>query len=82
MVSLFWPSNAEPDLSGYLIYRSEDEQAPPENWLKLTPRLHTPTTFRDDKVIVGRRYYYRLTAVDIFGNESAPSPVVGETVNP
>jgi hypothetical protein len=30
IVSLFWPSNAEADLSGYNIYRSEDESLPPE----------------------------------------------------
>lgn len=82
LVSLFWPSNAEPDLAGYNVYRSEDEDLSPELWLKLTPRLHTPTTFRDDKVIVGRRYFYQLSAVDVFGNESARSPTVSEIVNP
>jgi endoglucanase len=82
IVSLFWPSNSEPDLAGYNIYRSEDESLPPEQWLKLTPRLHTPTTFRDDKVQVGKKYYYQLTAVDTSGNESARSVTISETVNP
>jgi hypothetical protein len=82
IVSLFWPSNSEPDLAGYNIYRSEDESLPPERWLKLTPRLHTPTTFRDDKVQVGKKYYYQLTAVDTSGNESARSVTISETVNP
>ena len=82
LVSLFWPSNAEADLAGYHIYRSEDDSAPPEQWLKLTPRVHTPTTFRDEKVVVGKRYFYQLTAVDTAGNESARSAPIGEVVNP
>ncbi len=82
IVSMFWPSNPEPDLAGYLIYRSENENASAAQWLKLTPRLHTPTTFRDDKVVVGKKYYYRVTAVDTSGNESARSISVAEEVNP
>ena len=82
IVSLFWPSNSEPDLAGYNIYRAEDEGVTPEQWLKLTPRLHTPTTFRDDKVQVGKKYYYQLTAVDTSGNESPRSTTISETVNP
>jgi hypothetical protein len=81
-VSLFWPSNPEPDLAGYNLYRSEDENAPAAKWVKLNARLHTPTTFRDDRVQVGKRYFYRLTALDTAGNESARSETVSETVNP
>jgi hypothetical protein len=82
IVSMFWPSNPEPDLAGYLLYRSEDGNAPPERWLKLTPRVHTPTTFRDEKVIVGKTYYYQISAIDSSGNEGPRSVAVAETVNP
>lgn len=82
IVSMFWPSNPEPDLAGYLIYRSEDESAQPAKWQKLTPRVHAPTTFRDDKVVVGKKYFYQITAVDTSGNESARSATVSEVVNP
>ena len=82
IVSMFWPSNSEPDLAGYNVYRSEDENAPLEKWARLTPRVNTPTTFRDDKVAVGKQYFYQLTAVDTAGNESARSATVSETVNP
>ena len=82
IVSLFWPSNAEPDLAGYFIYRSEDENLPAEGWVKLTPRLLNTTTYRDERVEVGKRYFYRLTAVDTAGNESPRSTVVSEIVNP
>lgn len=82
IVSLFWPSNAEPDLAGYNVYRSEDENLPAERWIKLTPRLLNTTTFRDEHVEVGKRYFYQLTAVDTAGNESPRSVVVSEIVNP
>jgi hypothetical protein len=81
-VSLFWPSNPEPDLAGYNIYRAEDATTPADKWVKLNARLHTPTTFRDERVQVGKTYYYQITAVDTAGNESARSETKGETVNP
>jgi hypothetical protein len=81
-VSLFWASNAEADLVGYNIYRAEEENTPAEQWLKLNQRIHTPTTFRDDRVQVGKRYFYRIAAVDNAGNESPRSETVNETVNP
>ncbi|MBI1762523.1 MAG: hypothetical protein HYR56_13905 [Acidobacteria bacterium] len=81
-VSLFWPSNPEADLAGYNIYRAEDEAAPTDKWIKLNARLHTPTTFRDDRVQVGKRYFYQITAVDTANNESSRSATVSETVNP
>ncbi len=81
-VSLFWPSNPEADLAGYNIYRSEDANAPADKWVKLNARLHLPTTFRDDRVQVGKTYFYQVTAVDTAGNESARSEVKSETVNP
>jgi hypothetical protein len=81
-VSLFWPSNPEADLAGYNIYRAEDAHVPPNQWVKLNARLHTPTTFRDDRVQVGKTYFYQVTAVDTAGNESARSETKSETVNP
>lgn len=82
IVSMFWPSNPEPDLAGYYIYRSEDEALPIAQWVKLTPRVHTPTTFRDDKVTIGKRYFYQISAIDTSGNEGRRSAIVGEQVNP
>jgi hypothetical protein len=82
MVSLFWPLNAEPDVVGYNIYRAEDEGAPPEKWVKLNPELHRTASFRDDRAQVGKKYLYQITAVDAYGNESARSETVSETVAP
>jgi hypothetical protein len=83
-VSLFWPSNSEPDVVGYNVYRSDNADTPDAQWTKLNGRLipHPPTSFTDDHVQVGKRYYYKLTAIDRFGNESKRSDAVSEEVNP
>jgi len=79
-LSIFFPANPEPDIAGYNIYRSTDPNLPKESWNKLNPTLLTTTTFQDEKVESGKKYYYYLTAVDRAGNVSRPSEVVSETV--
>jgi hypothetical protein len=80
VVSLFWPTNREPDVVGYIVSRSEGGAGGP--WTRLTEKPVTRTTFRDERVRTGTRYAYRLTAVDRYGNESAPSEPVSETASP
>jgi hypothetical protein len=82
LVSIFWPLNAEPDVAGYNIYRAEAEDTPAARWVKLNPQLHKTASFRDDRVQVGKQYFYQITAVDVYGNESPRSATVSETVNP
>ena len=79
-LSIFFPANPEPDIAGYNIYRSTDPDLPKEQWTKLTPSLLTRTTFQDENVESGKRYYYYLIAVDQSGNVSQPSEVVSEVV--
>ncbi len=79
-LSIFFPANPEPDIAGYNIYRSTDQDLPKERWTKLSPALLTRTTFQDENVESGKRYYYYLTATDQAGNVSQPSEVVSETV--
>lgn len=79
-LSLFFPANPELDVAGYNVYRSTDASLPKDRWTKLNGELLTRTTFLDDKVESGRKYYYYLTALDNSGNTSAPSEVVSETV--
>ncbi len=81
-VSLFWPLNQETDVAGYNIYRAESGQTPSAQWLKLNAQLHKSASFRDDRVQVGKQYFYQITAVDIYGNESTRSEIVSESVNP
>ena len=79
-LSIFFPANPEPDIAGYNIYRSTDPDMPKEKWSKLNSSLLTRTTFQDERVESGKRYYYYLTAVDQAGNVSPRSEVVSETV--
>jgi hypothetical protein len=79
-LSIFFPANPEPDVAGYNIYRSTDPALPKERWTKLTPVAITRTTFHDENVESGKRYYYYLTAIDQAGNVSSPSEVVSEIV--
>jgi len=79
-LSIFFPANPEGDIAGYNIYRSTDPDLPKDKWTKLNSTLLTRTTFQDEKVESGKRYYYYLTAVDQAGNVSPPSEVVSETV--
>jgi hypothetical protein len=79
-ISLFFPANPEPDVVGYNIYRSTDENLPKDRWTKLNSTPLTRTTFLDENVEPGKRYYYYLIAIDKAGNVSAPSEVVSEVV--
>jgi len=80
IVSIFWPISIDPDVAGYYVYRSEDQSLPPNQWIKLTPQLHKPASFRDERVQIGKQYFYQITAVDVYGNESARSSTVSEVV--
>ena len=79
-LSLFFPGNPEADIAGYNIYRSTDPNLAKDQWRKLNAALLTQTTYQDEKVEAGKKYYYYLTAVDQVGNVSVPSEVVSETV--
>lgn len=79
-ISIFFPNNPEKDIAGYLIYRSTEQNLPLKNWTKITPDIITRTTFQDNNVVIGIRYFYYIIAVDTSGNLSNPSEVVSEIV--
>lgn len=79
-LSVFWPANPEPDIAGYLVYRSTDPDLPKDRWTLLTRELSTRTTFTDENVDPGKTYFYYVLAVDNAGNKSQPSEVVSEKV--
>ena len=79
-LSIFFPANPESDVAGYNIYRSTDPDLPKDKWTKLNTELLLRTSFLDERVESGRRYYYYLTAVDQAGNVSPMSEVVSEIV--
>jgi hypothetical protein len=78
-ISVFFAANQERDIAGYNVYRSEDPDLPKEQWTKLNRDLLERTTFQDEAVKSGQRYFYYVTAVDKAGNVSNPSEVQSET---
>lgn len=72
-VDLSWSINPETDLAGYRVYRSETQD---DKGQLVTPELLLSPAYRDTSVRPNGRYWYRVTAVDRAGNESAPSPAV------
>jgi len=69
-VSLSWAISAEAGVAGYAVYRSEQPEMP---GARLNEGLSGAPTFRDLSVAPGRRYFYRVAAVDGAGRESALS---------
>jgi hypothetical protein len=75
-VELSWAISPEGDLAGYSVYRSDAEDAPGE---RVTTEILPSPAFRDMSVVPGRRYYYRVSALDRAGNERPKSsPVVAD----
>jgi hypothetical protein len=72
-VELSWAISSEGDLAGYHVYRSDLDNTPGE---RINPEVLPSPTFRDISVVSGRRYFYRVSAVDRAGNESPLSPTV------
>jgi len=66
-VALSWFDNAEPDLAGYAVYRSVQAVGPFD---VITGGLLTEPTYTDTTAVNGVTYYYAVTAVDIYNNES------------
>ncbi len=68
-----WPDSTEKDLAGYVVERAS-APAGPYTILTSTP---TPVSrWFDDAVTPFVASYYRVAAVDVFGNRSAFSPAV------
>jgi hypothetical protein len=75
VISLSWELNREPDLLGYLVYRSDAAERPPQRLTEVP--LKSPT-LTDRSVRSGSGYLYTVTAVDasLRHNESAASLAV------
>ncbi len=72
-IDLSWEPGAEPragfEAAGYRIYRRAEGET---GWRLLTPQPVATPGFRDNSVVGGRRYAYRVTALSAAGLESAP----------
>ena len=77
-ISLVWDENSEDDLAGYVVLRG----TPPDATLQpLTAEPLAETAYQDTSVTAGRRYVYRVLALDtaVPPNASPLSEPVTET---
>ncbi len=72
-VSLTWTANAESDLAGYNVYRSLTSPVSTAIAPLNGSTLVTSPNYLDLGAANGTQYFYVVTAVDGFGNTSAPS---------
>jgi hypothetical protein len=79
-IDLSWDPNTDADIAGYNVYRQDVDSkgvaAGTAARLNQTPVVGP--AYRDQTAMAGRRYAYRVAAVDSAGNESAPSADVQE----
>jgi hypothetical protein len=68
-VEVVWTPSTAADLAGYNVLRSEAGGGE----TRINKELVRTPVFRDGNVQTGHRYFYRVTAVDLTGNESPPS---------
>jgi len=79
LVELRWNKNTEADLAGYLIYRSD---TPLSGYSPIGKTELNEYKDKNENLINSRIYYYRITALDFAGNESAMSQTEGMPVAP
>jgi hypothetical protein len=76
-IDLVWAPDTEIDLAGYNVYRREQGSATAG---KINQELVRVPSFRDTNVQPGHEYFYSVSAVDVRGNQSAPSAEASERV--
>jgi len=76
-VHLAWPDTDDKDLAGYMVYRS----LRPKTGFEKISRTEQPL-YVDPKLDNFQTYYYRVTGVDLAGNESLPTATVSSVPLP
>jgi len=78
---VYWRKNPEPDVSKYLVFREQEACAGlPENPVATVDATqYFLQTFRDEELVPGTRYLYKVVAEDSAGNRQAVSPVTSAT---
>jgi hypothetical protein len=73
-----WKASADPELLAYRIYRSTDG----ETFKPVGTQQASRTRYSDFVGETDRTAHYRVTAIDLTGNESPPSPVAHGSTRP
>jgi predicted phage tail protein len=82
IAELIWQNNTEADLAGYNIYEYNPNPDLEKSYQLLNSNLIASTAYRVDGLTPGMTYYFKITAVDRSGNESAYSGALPVTVLP
>lgn len=72
-VDFTWSPGGDSSPAGYNVYRSTESFNDISDATKLNSSLLSSESYRDTEVTNGTKYFYRVTAVDNDGNESALS---------
>lgn len=72
VVGLTWDASTSEDIAGYNVYRGPNRT----DWTKINSDLVASTAYDDSTVANGETYYYAVTAVNIYGEESKKTPAV------
>ena len=80
LITVYWNKNEESDFEYYRLHRALTAAGLEDSTSFITTL--TEEIYVDTDVEVGMNYYYRLTAVDKGGRESAPSEIVNDYVLP
>ncbi len=76
-IMLDWADSPEPDLTGYYLERALAPEGP---WQMLSTSPIRRSRAEDATAAPGVTYYYRVSAIDAWANEGAPTaPVSGQT---
>lgn len=75
-VRLTWTANGEADFAGYNLYRYAPHPDRLQSYSRINPGLITTNSFVVTDAQPGVYEYYRVSAVDADGNESALSSAV------
>ncbi len=70
-IALTWQAVKSYDMAGYNVYRFVDQQK-----TRLTAKPLPLPTFVDANPPIGKLLQYQITAIDLTGNESAPSDTI------
>jgi len=72
-IQIHWTPQAEELIKGYFVYRSQDSTG---GFVRINDEPIEIAFFEDHDVEVGEDYFYRVTVVDTFWNESAPTSTI------
>jgi spore coat protein CotH len=70
-ILLDWADSPKGDLDGYYVYRAESPDGP---YTRLTAEPARISRYQDVPPDLHATYTYRVSAVDVYGNESDPTP--------